>query len=74
MSQHKFLSHPFTTIERMFDAIELPAVEPLHRADDAAVVAAIEGWARVEAQAAARRLAAVAELTVRRCEQGERAD
>ena len=57
----------------MFDAIELPAGEPLHRADDAAVVAAIADWARVEAQAAARRLAAIAELTVRRCEQGERA-
>jgi hypothetical protein len=57
----------------MFDAIELPCEEPLHRADDAAVVAAIAEWARVEAQAAARRLAAVAELTVRRCEQGERA-
>jgi hypothetical protein len=58
----------------VFDTIELPADEPLHRADDAAVVAAIEGWARVEAQAAARRLAAVAELTVRRCQDGERAD
>ena len=58
----------------MFDEIELPVEEPLHRADDAAVVAAIAEWARVEAQAAARRLAAVAELTVRRCEQGERAE
>ncbi len=58
----------------MFDIIELPADEPLHRVDDAAVVAAIGDWARVEAQAAARRLAAVAELTVRRCERGERAD
>jgi len=57
----------------MFDTIELPSDEPLHRADDAALVAAIGEWARVEAQAAARRLAAVAELTVRRCEQGERA-
>lgn len=57
----------------MFDAIALPSEEPLHRADDAAVVAAIADWARVEAQAAARRLAAIAELTVRRCEQGERA-
>lgn len=58
----------------MFDMIALPAEESLHRADDAAVVAAIGDWARVEAQAAARRLAAIAELTVRRCERGERAD
>jgi hypothetical protein len=58
----------------VFERIELPAEEPLHRADDAAVAAAIGNWARVEAQAAARRLAAVAELTARRCDQGERAD
>lgn len=57
----------------MFEPVVLPAEEPLQRADDAAVVAAIGDWARVEAQAAARRLAAIAELTVRRCEQGERA-
>lgn len=55
----------------MFEHVELPAEGPLDRVDDAAVVAAIEGWARVETQAAARRLAAIAELTVRRCELGE---
>lgn len=58
----------------MFEVIRLPANEPLHRVDDASVVAAIGDWARVEAQAAARRMAAVAELTARRCDQGERAD
>lgn len=68
------MSDPSAMFECMFESVELPAEEPLHRADDAAVVAAMAGWARVEAQAAARRLAAVAELTVRRCEDGERAD
>ena len=50
-----------TTLARMFDS-SLPDPEGLRRSDDAAVVAAIEGWARVEAAAAARRLDAIAEL------------
>jgi len=37
-------------------------------ADDAAVVAAITGWARAEAAASARRLAAIAELVHRRAD------
>ncbi len=54
-------------IESMFDsAVELEP-EALADADDDAVVAAIEGWARVTAAADARRLAAIAELTERRC-------
>lgn len=46
----------------------------LRAADDAAVVAAIERWAGAEAAAAARRLAAVAELARRRCQDDDRAD
>jgi Domain of unknown function (DUF222) len=46
----------------------------LRCADDAAVVAAIEHWNRVEATASAQRLDAIAELTSRRCDkEGERA-
>jgi hypothetical protein len=37
----------------------LPGPDALHDADDATVVAAIAGWARVEAAAAARRLAMI---------------
>ncbi len=43
-------------------------------ADDAAVVAAIGEWNAAESAAAAHKLAAVAELTRRRCAEGERAD
>jgi Domain of unknown function (DUF222) len=54
-------------IECMFDTLELgPAA--FSDADDAAVVAAIEDWARIEAAAGARRLAAIAELVSRRCD------
>jgi hypothetical protein len=53
----------------MFDGA-LPEGAALKCADDATVVAAIAGWARVEAAAAARRLAAVAELVTRRVEGG----
>ena len=35
--------------------------------DDAALVDAITGWARLEAAAVASKLAAIAELTDRRC-------
>lgn len=49
----------------MFE-VGLPTIEALGRADDAAVVAAIAECARVEAAAAARRLAAIAELVHRR--------
>jgi hypothetical protein len=49
----------------MFD--DLPHdVAALARADDATVVAAITGWAKAEAAASARRLAAIAELVRRR--------
>jgi Domain of unknown function (DUF222) len=51
----------------MFD-VALAGPESLESADDASVVAAIFGWARVEAAAAARRLAAVAELVRRRAD------
>ncbi len=54
-------------IECMFDTLPLdPAA--FSDADDAAVVAAIEDWALVEAAAGARRLAAIAELVSRRCD------
>ena len=43
-------------------------------ADDAAVVSAIEQWASAEAAAAARRLAAIAELVRRRCGDDDRAE
>ena len=46
---------------------ELPDPDSLAEADDATVVAAIEGWGRAEAAIAARRHAAVAELISRRC-------
>jgi hypothetical protein len=49
----------------MFDHV-LPTVEALRHADDAALVAAITGCAQVEPAAAARRLAAIAELVRRR--------
>ncbi|MCB0923363.1 MAG: DUF222 domain-containing protein [Mycobacterium sp.] len=39
----------------------------LSRADDAVVVGAVGSWARGEARAAARRLAAIGELVARRC-------
>jgi hypothetical protein len=46
----------------------LPGPEDLAGADDSLVVAAITGWACVEAAASARRLAAIAELVRRRAE------
>ena len=55
------------TLEYMFDQIPSDP-ETLRGAGDAAVVAAIEECARVEAAAGARRLHAIAELTRRRCE------
>lgn len=51
----------------MFERLPL-ALEAYRDADDAALVEAIEDWARVEAAAGARRLAAIAELTSRRCD------
>lgn len=48
----------------MFD-IELPELEDLSGVDDGALVAAVAGWGRVEAAAAARRLAVIAELVDR---------
>ena len=50
----------------MFDTL-------LRAATDAEVVAAIEDWAGAEARAAARRLAAIAELVRRRCGDDDRA-
>ncbi len=52
----------------------LPDPGELHRADDGAVVAAIEDCARAEAAAAARRLSAIAELTRRRTASDQRAN
>jgi hypothetical protein len=49
----------------MFDDM-LQGPEALADVDDTTLVAAITGWARVEAAAAARRLAAIAELVHRR--------
>ncbi|OBI35698.1 hypothetical protein A5709_01340 [Mycobacterium sp. E1386] len=51
----------------MFDR-SLPVADELARADDGEVVAAIADCSRVEAAAAARRLAAIAELVHRRAE------
>jgi hypothetical protein len=51
----------------MFDT-GLPGPTDLASADDSMVVAAITGWACVEAAASARRLAAIAELVRRRAE------
>ncbi|OBA64075.1 hypothetical protein A5647_03155 [Mycobacterium sp. 1100029.7] len=48
----------------MFDSLH--GTHALASADDAAVVAAIGGWARAEAAASAHRLAAIAELVRRR--------
>jgi hypothetical protein len=53
------------SLPHVFDE-SLPGPAALRDADDAAVVAAIAGWARVEAAVAARRLAAIAELVRRR--------
>ncbi|BBY08852.1 HNH endonuclease signature motif containing protein [Mycobacterium noviomagense] len=53
----------------MFDD-SLPDPEAVKGADDATLVTAIAGWARVEAAASARRLAAIAELVDRRVEGG----
>ena len=50
----------------MFDG--LPGVDALHEVDDATVIAAIEGWARAESAAAARRLVWIGELVRRNCE------
>ncbi len=61
-------------LEHMFDKSP-PEPAALRRADDAAVVTAIEEWARIEAAAGARRLDAIAELTRRRCDkEGKRAE
>jgi hypothetical protein len=51
----------------MFDT-GLPGLEDLRTADDSMVIAAITGWACVEAAACARRLAAIAELVRRRAQ------
>jgi uncharacterized protein DUF222 len=51
----------------MFDA-GLPDLEDLCAADDSMVIAAVTGWACVEAAASARRLAAIAELVRRRAD------
>jgi uncharacterized protein DUF222 len=51
----------------MFDTT-LPAGAALTQVDDATLATAIAGWARGEAMAAARRLAAIAELVRRRAD------
>lgn len=50
----------------MFDKV-LPEPDVLSEVDDAALAASIAGWASVANAAEARRLAAIAELTWRRC-------
>lgn len=52
----------------MFDN-SLPGLDAFADADDAGLAAAITGWQRVESAAAARRLAAIAELVRRRSRQ-----
>src|SRR6201995_6018535 len=56
-----------TRVAHMFDT-GLVGPEDLAIADDSMVVAAITGWACVEAAASARRLAAIAELVGRRAQ------
>jgi hypothetical protein len=56
-----------TRIARMFDT-SLPEPEDLAGADESMVIAAVTGWACVEAAASARRLAAIAELVRRRAD------
>lgn len=51
-------------IEQVFEQL---APEVLATADDPDVVGAVAAWARAEAAAAARRLAAIGELVARRC-------
>jgi hypothetical protein len=51
----------------MFDTSTLPDLDTLAGVDDATLVGALAGFARVSAAADARRLAAVAELARRRC-------
>ncbi len=46
---------------------ELPQGDDLSHVDDAALVDAITGWTRAAATVAAHRMAAIAELTARRC-------
>src|SRR3954447_2581104 len=46
---------------------ELPHGDDLAHVDDAALVDAITGWTRAAATVAAHRMAAIAELTHRRC-------
>ena len=53
----------------MFDTA-FPGIAELAEADDSLVVAAITGWAQIEAAASARRLAAIAELVARRVDGG----
>jgi hypothetical protein len=54
-------------LEHMFDGA-LPEPAALAGVDDAVLVGAIAGWARVSAAADARRLAAIADLERRRCD------
>src|SRR5882757_4689106 len=46
---------------------ELAQCDDLSHVDDAALVDAITGWTRAEATVAFHRMAAIAELTARRC-------
>src|SRR5690625_2000456 len=54
------------TLEHMFDTSDLSEPDDLAEADEAALVAAISGWAQAESVAAANRLAAIAELVGRK--------
>lgn len=57
----------------MFDTLP-PGPEALADVDEAALVDAAVGWARLEAAAAARRLAAIAELVARRSDSSSERD
>lgn len=63
---------PWTdSIEYMFDD-SIPGPDGLSSASDAALAAAVTGWARASAAAEARKLAVIAELVRRHCAEDER--
>lgn len=67
------MSDPRSTIEHIFETLP-PGPEALADVDEAALVDAAVGWARLEAAAAARRLAAIAELVARRADSSSERD
>lgn len=67
------LSARIAKIARMFDS-ELPGPSQLSDATDGELIDAISGWSRTAAAAEARKFAAIAELTRRRCSDPEHPD